>query len=219
MVFFDSSGRTFSCDAHSLPSARSQGEPLTGRFNIVGGEMVEHALMGGDEQSYLIASDAGYGFVGTFQDMVSKNKNGKAYLTLPKAAKVLAPQTVGNYAQDWCLAISNEGRMLMFPLKDLPTLGKGKGNKIINIPSAKAQSREEFVKILTIVPPGGQIKVMAGKRNMTLSSDDLSHYQGERGRRGNKLPRGLQRVDSVEVEGPIKGVSTDAEADSSEPEE
>ena len=88
----------------------------------------------------------------------------------------------------------------MFPLRDLPCLGKGKGNKIINIPSAKAKSREEFVKVITVVPDGSQIKVLAGKRGMTLTAADLEHYKGERGRRGNKLPRGLQRVDGVEVE-------------------
>lgn len=212
VVFMDSSGRAFACDAHSLPSARSQGEPLTGRFNIVAGETVEHAVMGGDEQLFLMASDAGYGFVGKFADMVSKNKNGKAYLSLPMSAKVIQPQQVNQYDSDWCLAISNEGRMLMFPLRDLPTLGKGKGNKIINIPSAKAQSREEYVRILTVVPDGGQIKVVAGKRSMTLTSADLAHYQGERGRRGNKLPRGLQRVDSVEVELPETSVSPEPES-------
>ena len=92
----------------------------------------------------------------------------------------------------------------MFPLRDLPSLGKGKGNKLINIPSAKSQSREEFVKVLAVVPDGAAIKVAAGKRNMTLSADDLTHYQGERGRRGNKLPRGLQRVDTIEVVLPSK---------------
>ncbi|GAA0853723.1 DNA topoisomerase IV subunit A [Aliiglaciecola litoralis] len=203
-VFLDSSGRTFSTDAHSLPSARSQGEPLTGKFNIVGGETVEHAIMGLDEQRYLVASDAGYGFVGKFSDMVSKNKAGKAYLSLPTSAKVIKPQPVTNIESDWCMAISNEGRMLMFPLRDLPSLGKGKGNKIINIPSAKAKSREEYVTVLAVVPDGAQVKVLAGKRGMTLTAADLSHYQGERGRRGNKLPRGLQRVDGVEVILPSK---------------
>ncbi len=198
-VFLDSSGRTFACDAHALPSARSQGEPLTGRFNIVGGEQFTHVLMGADEQRFLMASDAGYGFVGTFADMVSKNKAGKAYLSLPKAAKVLAPVTVTQPETDLCMAISNEGRMLLFPLTDLPSLGKGKGNKIINIPSAKAQSREEFVKVLTVVPQGASVKVHAGKRNMTLTPSDLEHYRGERGRRGNKLPRGLQRVDEIQI--------------------
>ncbi|WP_218395644.1 DNA topoisomerase IV subunit A [Alteromonas lipotrueae] len=198
-VFMDTSGRTFSCDAHGLPSARSQGEPLTGRFALVGGESFEHVIMASDEAKFLVGSDAGYGFVGTFKDMVSKNKAGKAYLSLPTAAKVMKPKPVTNPESDWCLTISNEGRMLLFPLKDLPSLGKGKGNKLINIPGAKAQSREEFVTVLAVVPDGASLKVTAGKRNMTLSASDLEHYYGERGRRGNKLPRGLQRVDSVEV--------------------
>jgi topoisomerase-4 subunit A len=204
-VFMDSSGRTFSCDAHGLPSARSQGEPLTGRFNIVGGESFQHVIMAQDESKFLVGSDAGYGFVGTFKDMVSKNKAGKAYLSLPTAAKVMKPMPVTNPDSDWCLSISNEGRMLMFPLRDLPSLGKGKGNKLINIPSAKSQSREEYVKVLTVVPDGAAIKVGAGKRSMTLTAEDLTHYQGERGRRGNKLPRGLQRVDSVDVVPTNKG--------------
>jgi topoisomerase-4 subunit A len=90
--------------------------------------------------------------------------------------------------------------MLLFPLKDLPVLSKGKGNKLMNIPSAKAKTREEYLTVLTVVPDGADIKVFAGKRGMTLSAKDLTHYQGERGRRGNKLPRGLQRVDAVEIE-------------------
>ncbi|MFT4937282.1 MAG: topoisomerase-4 subunit A [Paraglaciecola sp.] len=202
-VFMDSSGRTFSCDAHGLPSARSQGEPLTGRFAIVAAEHIEHVVMGNDDQQYLMASDAGYGFVGKFNDMVSKNKAGKNYLSLPAGSKVIAPQALKNLKSDWCLAISNEGRMLMFPLRDLPSLGKGKGNKIISIPSAKSKSREEYVKVLAVVPDGANVKILAGKRGMTLTADDLSHYQSERGRRGNKLPRGLQRVDGVAVEASI----------------
>ena len=200
VVFLDSSGRAFSCDAHGLPSARSQGEPLTGRFNIVSGEHVEHMVMGNDEQQYLMASDAGYGFVGKFSDMVSKNKAGKAYLSLSSASKIIGPQPVYDLKTDWCLAISNEGRMLMFPLRDLPSLGKGKGNKLLSIPSAKVQSREEYVRVLAVVPQGANVKILAGKRGMTLTAADLVHYQGDRGRRGNKLPRGLQRVDGVEVE-------------------
>ena len=198
-VFFDSSGRTFSCDAHTLPSARSQGEPLTGRFNMVSGEQFEHVIMANESQKFLMASDAGYGFVGSFADMLSKNKAGKAYLSLPSAAKVLTPVLVNDIETDRCLAISNEGRMLLFPLRDLPSLGKGKGNKIINIPSAKAKTREEFIVALAVVPNGCDVKILAGKRGMTLKASDLEHYYGERGRRGNKLPRGLQSVDGVEV--------------------
>jgi topoisomerase-4 subunit A len=198
-VFLDSSGRSFSCDAHALPSARSQGEPLTGRFNIVGGEQAQYVLMAQDKQAYLVGSDAGYGFVGHFEDMLTKNKAGKAFVSLPVGAKILCPQRLVELESDWCLCISNQGRMLLFPLKDLPVLGKGKGNKLMNIPSAKAKTREEYLTHLVVVPNDASVKVVAGKRIMTLSQNDLQHYQGERGRRGNKLPRGLQRVDEVEV--------------------
>lgn len=201
-VFLDSGGRTFSCDAHSLPSARSQGEPLTGRFSIVGGESAEHVIMANDEQQYLIGSDAGYGFVSSFKDMITKNKAGKAFISLPTAAKVMHPSTINDVETDWCLCISNQGRMLLFPLRDLPVLGKGKGNKLINIPSAKAKIREEYMTQLAVVPDGAAVRIFAGKRGMLLNAKDLSHYYGERGRRGNKLPRGLQRVDSVEIELP-----------------
>ncbi|MDT0595563.1 DNA topoisomerase IV subunit A [Glaciecola petra] len=198
-VFLDSGGRTFSCDAHGLPSARSQGEPITGRFNIVGGERAEYVIMGQDQQSYLVGSDAGYGFVSSFTDMVTKNKAGKAFVSLPTAAKILEPRPISGVDTDWCLSISNQGRMLLFPLKDLPVLGKGKGNKLMNIPSAKAKIREEYLTQLAVVPDGASVKVISGKRGMTLTANDLSHYQGERGRRGNKLPRGLQRVDDIEI--------------------
>ena len=132
--------------------------------------------------------------------MVSKNKAGKAYLTLPTGAMAMTPQRVIDVATDWCLSITTEGRMLLFPLKDLPTLGKGKGNKIISIPSAKVQAREEFVEVLAVVPEGTSVTLHAGKRKLTLKPSDLEHYHGERGRRGNKLPRGLQRVDEAVVE-------------------
>jgi len=217
VVFLDSGGRSFSCDAHSLPSARSQGEPLTGRFGIVAGENAVFVLMAQDKQQFLIGSDAGYGFVSSFEDMLTKNKAGKAYVSLPTAAKIMAPIAISNVATDWCLSISNDGRMLLFPMRDLPILGKGKGNKLMNIPSAKAKTREEYLTQLIVVPEGASVKVVAGKRGMLLSPADLSHYYGERGRRGNKLPRGLQRVDSVEIEvvvskGGVKDDSTEGES-------
>lgn len=200
VVFIDSSGRSFATDAHSLPTARSQGEPLSGRFNIATGVMIEKTLMADDEQKYLLSSDAGYGFIGSFSDMVSRNKNGKALLSLPTNAKVATPMKVDDLENDLVLTITTEGRMLVFPLKDLPVLSKGKGNKIINIPSARAKTREELVKLIEIVKPEQAITLHAGKRKLTLKASDVEHYRGERGRRGNKLPRGLQRVDRVEVE-------------------
>ena len=125
----------------------------------------------------------------------------------------MAPIQVFDVATDMCMAISSEGRMLLFPLRDLPKLGKGKGNKIISIPSAKVQSREEFVKVLAVVPEGVSVTLHAGKRKLTLKPSDLEHYYGERGRRGNKLPRGLQRVDSYDLE--HNGVETPEDNDAS----
>ncbi len=199
VVFIDTSGRAYSTDAHTLPTARSQGEPLTGRFTITAGESVAHTLMGGDEQLFLMATDGGYGFIGSFGDMVSSNKKGKALLSRPKGSEVMLPVKVHDYENQLCLSISNEGRMLIFPLNSLPKLSKGKGNKIINIPSSRVASREEFVKQIAVINSDSDITLFAGKRKLTLKSSDLEHYIGERGRRGNKLPRGLQRVDSIEV--------------------
>ncbi|NMP15972.1 DNA topoisomerase IV subunit A [Thalassotalea sp. Y01] len=198
-VFIDSSGRAFATDAHTLPSARSQGEPLTGRFNLSAGETFTQVVMGNDEQKFLLSSDSGYGFIGSFADMVSRNKNGKALLSLPQGAKVIPPSVVENIDEQLCLSITTEGRMLLFPLADLPQLSKGKGNKIINIPSARAKSREEFVTILAVVDNEQPVTLFAGKRKLTLKPADLEHYRGERGRRGNKLPRGLQRVERIIV--------------------
>jgi topoisomerase-4 subunit A len=200
VVFIGSDGRAFTTDAHTLPTARSQGEPLTGRFNLATGKTFVHSIMSDDEAQYLLVSDAGYGFVSSFGDMVSRNKNGKALISLPEAAKVMAPQCINDFENDCCLTITSEGRMLVFPVKNLPVLSKGKGNKIINIPSARSKLREEFVSLLCIIPEGAAITLHAGKRKLTLKAADIEHYKGERGRRGNKLPRGLPRVSKIEVE-------------------
>ena len=212
VVFVDSSGRAYTTDAHSLPTARSQGEPLTGRFNITSGETFTRVVMAADEAKYLLSSDAGYGFVGQFNDMVSRNKNGKALLSLPKGAEVMEPRPITDVDTQLCLSITTEGRMLVFPVKDLPMLSKGKGNKIINIASARAKAREEYVTLLHVITPEDSVTLHAGRRKLTLKASDIEHYRGERGRRGNKLPRGLQRVDRVEIES--KAVNqTDAQTD------
>jgi topoisomerase-4 subunit A len=198
-AFIDSSGRSFAAEAHDLPSARGQGEPLTTRFALVAGENFEHVLMADNQVQLLIASDAGYGFVASFEDLISRNKAGKALLSLPTGAKVMTPQVIKDPATDQVVAISNEGRMLVFPVSELPQLSKGKGNKILSIASARAASREEYLKILAVVPADSGITLVAGKRKMTIKASDLAHYVGERGRRGNKLPRGLQRIDELLV--------------------
>jgi len=203
VVFIDSSGRAYTTDAHTLPTARSQGEPLTGRFSLSTGENFEHTLMSDDDTTYLLSSDAGYGFVGKFSDMVSRNKNGKALLSVPANAKVISPQVITNIEEALVLAITTEGRMLVFPVKDLPVLSKGKGNKIINISSARSKAREEYVTLLEVITAQDAVTLHAGKRKLTLKASDIEHYRGERGRRGNKLPRGLQRVDRVDIDTPV----------------
>ncbi|WP_019528107.1 DNA topoisomerase IV subunit A [Dasania marina] len=199
VVILDSSGRSYTVAAHSLPSARGQGEPLTGRINPASGVRFEGLLMGKADDIYLVASDAGYGFVVKFEDLQSKNKAGKAALSLPKGGRVLQPSAVGEVAGASVVAVSNEGRMLLFPIADLPVMARGKGNKIIGIPSARLQAREEFMVGVQVIRAGQSLRVHAGKRYLNMKFNELDHYAGERGRRGNKLPRGFQKVDRIEV--------------------
>ena len=198
-VVFDSTGRAYSLASHQLPSARGQGEPLTGRINPPSGATFEALLAGAETERYLLASDAGYGFVAQFADLQAKNKAGKAVLSLPKGAGVLQPSRAGGSAEALVAAATNEGRMLVFPLAELPALARGKGNKIIGIPSARAAAREELMVGVVVVEPGEVVQVTAGKQHLKLKYADLQHYRGERGRRGNKLPKGFQKVSGVSV--------------------
>ncbi|KZX56064.1 DNA topoisomerase IV subunit A [Halioglobus sp. HI00S01] len=200
-VILDSTGRAYTVPSHNLPSARGQGEPVTGRINPPSGATFEGMMTGGDEQLYLLASDAGYGFVGKLSDLQTKNKAGKAALSLPKGGKVMQPAAIGETEGAWVAAVSNEGRLLVFPLADLPQMARGKGNKIIGIPPARVQAREEWVVSVQVLREGDTLVVHAGKRHHKLKFSDLEHYRGERGRRGNKLPRGFQKVDAMVVEG------------------
>ena len=199
-VFIDSTGRSYSLAAHTLPSARGQGEPLTGKLQPPPGATFECVLLPEDDALYVIASDAGYGFVVKGEDLQAKNKAGKALLSLPAGAKVILPRAVPDREQNWLAAVTTEGRLLIFKISDLPQLGKGKGNKIIGIPGDRVASREEYVTDLAVIPQGATLVLQAGKRTLSLKPDDLEHYKGERGRRGNKLPRGFQRVDALLVE-------------------
>jgi topoisomerase-4 subunit A len=199
VVILDSTGRTYTTLSHTLPSARGQGEPLTGRIKPPSGAGFAGAMMGEGQETYLLASDAGYGFIARLEDLLTKNKAGKTTLTLPRGAEVLPPAPVNDVEKDFLVAISNEGRLLVFPVRDLPILGRGKGNKIIGIPSPRVQERLEFVVATRVLGENDSLVVYAGKRHLSLRLADLQHYMGERGRRGNKLPRGFQKVDAVEV--------------------
>jgi topoisomerase-4 subunit A len=193
----DSTGRAYSVQSHTLPSARGQGEPLTGRINPIAGATFEALMMGGGNDLYLMASDGGYGFVTTLGEMEGRNKAGKAVLNLSSGARVLPPQRVTDYEHQLVAAVSNDGRLLLFPLRELPQMARGKGNKIIGISASKLMSREEYVLAVAVLAPAEPLTLFAGKRHITLKAADLEHYLGERGRRGNKLPRGFQRVDAI----------------------
>ena len=200
VIFFDSTGRAYSLMGHTLPSARSMGEPLTGRFKPASGVDFETIYSAKKSTKLLIASDAGYGFVAPFDELISKNKAGKSLLRMPENAKILTPKIVNDYANDLIAGVTNDGRLLVFPVNELPELPKGKGNKILNIPSAKAKLREEYLIDVAILKRTDNLKIISGKRHMILKASDLEHYMGERGRRGSKLPRGYQRVDSLAIE-------------------
>ena len=202
VLLIDSTGRSYALAAHTLPSARGQGEPASGRLNPPSGAVFSGLLMGDEKQKILIASDAGYGFVTELGNLHTKNKAGKALLTLPKGARVLPPYPIANgsdVADALVAIVSNEGRLLIFPLADVPELARGKGNKMLSIPGARVEAREEFVIAVTVVQPHQKLTVYSGKRHTVFKMADLEHYRGERGRRGHKLPRGFQNVDSMMV--------------------
>ncbi|MEH0833377.1 DNA topoisomerase IV subunit A [Pectobacterium cacticida] len=200
VVFIDSTGRSYALDPITMPSARGQGEPLTGKLTLPPGATIEQVLMAADDQPLLMASDAGYGFVCTFNDLVARNRAGKAIITLPDNAKALAPIEI--HGDDHLLmAITAAGRMLLFPVSDLPQLSKGKGNKIVAISPADLAEGKDRLAWLYVLPPQASVTLYFGKRKLVLRPNELQKYQGERGRKGTLL-RGLQRIDRIEVEAP-----------------
>ncbi len=199
VFLLDSTGRSYSFPVHGLPSARGQGEPVSGRVNPASGSTFEGLMLGNGDEQILLWSDAGYGFVTQMDSMSSRNKAGKAILSLPKGAKVMPPIFVPEGEKRWVVSISNEGRMLVFPLDELPVLGKGKGNKIINIPASRAQSGDELMICIAVFNEDQRLQIHSGKRHVAFKFSELEHYFGERGRRGHKLPRGFQNVDRIEV--------------------
>ncbi|WP_110666262.1 DNA topoisomerase IV subunit A [Salinicola halophilus] len=199
LLLLDDSGRSYTLAAHNLPSARGQGEPVTGRINPPAGARMVGLMLAPPSARYLLASDGGYGFVTRLEDLTGKNKAGKAALTVPKGCSVLPPQPIPEGDEIRVAVVSNEGRLLVFALSQLPAMAKGKGNRMIDIPGQRAANREEYVKDLAILPDGAALIVHAGKRKQTLKAADLAYYAGDRGRRGSKLARGFQKVDRLEV--------------------
>ena len=200
VVFIDSTGRSYALDPLSLPSARSQGEPLTGKLNLPAGATIEYVVMASEQQELLMASDAGYGFICKFEDLIARNKAGKALISLPENAKVMEPNTLAN-ATSLVVAMTSAGRMLIFPAKDLPALSKGKGNKIVTIPAANAKERSELLVKLLLISDQASLEFHSGKRKIVLKPEDLQKFRAERGRKGSTLPRGLHtNVEIVVIE-------------------
>lgn len=199
IIFFDGDGKVYCLPGHSLPSARGQGEPLTGKLNPAEGVLFETVVGGEPEQLVLLASDAGYGFIAKISELYVKNRNGKACIKLSAGSRILAPRLLPNHEELFVACATSVGRLLIFSASELPELSRGKGNKLINIPAAKAAVREEYVIDLQMLSAADALTVHAGKRHFTLKGADLTHYQGERGRRGNRLPRGLQNVTQLQV--------------------
>jgi topoisomerase-4 subunit A len=198
-IFFDTKGKSYSLLAHTLASARGHGEPLTGKLTPANGAKFLSVVMGLSDQKLLLASDAGYGFVTNIANMVTKNTKGKAMLTIPKNCEPLPPVYVNNYETEYLASITTEGRMLVISVNVLPELPRGKGNKIIQIPPARFKKRDEYVKLLEIIPKGATIKIHAGKQCARFTPANISSFVGERGRRGKKLPRGYRKADRIEI--------------------
>jgi topoisomerase-4 subunit A len=197
-MFVDSTGRVYNVMAHTLPSARGQGEPLSSRFNPPDGAKFCGAMIGDAEQKYLLASDAGYGFVATLNDLTTRNKAGKAVLRVPNGGRAVVPAIVPADSECLIAAVSSIGRLLLFELEELPELAKGKGNKLINIPGKKYQNGEEKLIAAAVVPEDGHLQVHSGTRMMTIKWNDLDDYYGDRGLRGSLLPKGWRKVERLD---------------------
>jgi len=199
-VFIDSTGRSYAVPAHTLPSARGLGEPLSGRLNPPDGAKFAGVAMGDPESLWLLASDAGYGFTVRLKELITDRRAGKTVLNVPAGALVLPPSPVAG--PDALVAVAakgdDSGRLLVFKVADVPELPKGKGNKLFNIPAKKAEDRSEVLAGAVVVPNGGKLVVVAGDRRMTLEWADLKDYRGERAQRGAMLPRGWRGVTSLE---------------------
>lgn len=209
VIFIDSTGRSYSLLANSLPSARGQGEPLTGKLSPPSDAKFVDAIMGEDNQNILLSSDAGYGFIGTIGDLLSKKKAGKASLSLPHKARVMRIVKVDDLSTQFVAVATNRGRLLVFPISELPILSKGKGNKLIQIPSEDIKNRMEFVVSICVLTEQQSLKVTAGKRHLTIKFQDLSNYISTRARRGNLLPKGYQNLSKIEaVSKPSKTVES-----------
>ena len=200
VAFIDSSGRSYSTPAHTLPSARGNGEPLTGRFAPAGGARFEAVAVADPANKLVLATDYGYGFVIRFEGLLANKKAGKQLINLDDEAHVIAPAYVNDSARDRIVVATNAGHLLMFSVAELPELDNGgKGNKLIEIPRARLAEGERVAGIAVVAEGKGEVILYAGARKLILKWSDLVEYNGNRAQRGGNLPRGFQRVERLET--------------------
>ena len=208
-VFLDSNGKAYSLPSHSLPSARGMGDPITGRVSADSGVKFVSSLIGNDDDKYMIMNTAGYGYISEFKNMVSNKKSGRAFMKIPNNADLLKAIRVRD-DHVYIAAISNIGRLLIFKIDELPMLAKGKGNKIINIPTAKFVAKEEFMAHAQLISLSSSLRIdRVGKGSLTLKLKDLENYISSRAKRGNMLPQGYRKVIGMAEE--VESTSTEAE--------
>ncbi|MES1196763.1 MAG: DNA gyrase subunit A, partial [Steroidobacter sp.] len=200
-VFLDSTGRTYSVLAHTLPAARGHGEPLSGRIDPPDGATFSGIMIGEPNDRWVLASDAGYGFIVKLEELYASKRAGKVVLNVPDGSNALIPAYVPENDKALICAVNNDGKLLVFPVKDLPELAKGKGNKIFGIDSKRFEKKEEFLVAVSVVAPEQSLLLRSGERTMTLKYADLKEYRGERAQRGGVLPRGWRKVERLDVEG------------------
>ena len=198
LVAFDTTGRAYSVQTHTLPSARSQGEPLSGRIDLATNAKIAQLALADETTQWVLATDHGYGFICKHGDLLGRNKAGKSVVNLGEA-KLLPPAVIGDVGVSLIAVAVSSGHLLVFEAHELPELAKGKGNKLVQIPPAFLKEGHRLTAI-TVLPPLRSLRVIAGKRHVTLSPSDLENFLGERARRGKLLPRGFQRVDALEAE-------------------
>jgi topoisomerase-4 subunit A len=204
-VFIDSTGRTYALPAHSLPSARGHGEPLSGRLDPPDGAKFAGVMIGEPEDLWLLASDAGYGFTARLKDLLTDRRAGKTVLSVPENAQVLAPAPVPS-ADSRVAVVSSEGKLLVFPVSEVPEMPRGKGNKLYDIPGKKARARSELMTALAIVPPQASLALWSGDTQKVLGWRELEDYLGERAQRGAVLRRGWpRRIERMEAQLPPAG--------------
>jgi len=208
-VFLDSNGKAYSLPSHSLPSARGMGDPITGRVSADSGVKFISSLIGNDDDKYMIMNTAGYGYISEFKNMVSNKKSGKAFMRIPNKADLLKAIRVRE-DHVYIAAISNIGRLLIFKIDELPMLAKGKGNKIINIPTAKFIAKEEFMSHAQLISLTSSLRIdRVGKGSLTLKLKDLENYISSRAKRGNMLPQGYRKVIGMEEEVEIPSIEAE----------